>query len=226
MAEGFDDLRRHCQQCRDEACFCRRYLQSYDAWARRLPLQPGAWDESLPAWSNTWLWNKLQDGRLRWICQVCQEVETNMGANSSVNMYALTKHHESCAHHRSLTKLLGCAPPDVAPPAELFSEVLRQLQNGLDLSSGFAAPVGRVSAEKAKAMMWCLSEASLQMTAEVIAAATCMNISRNERHGRLHCRYRCVSNDFSFSCGGSLEITLRIRLASAAQRNGSLRSSV
>jgi hypothetical protein len=23
-----------------------------------------------------------------------------------------------------------------------------------------------------------------------------MNISRDERHGRLHCRYRCVSNDF------------------------------
>ena len=119
----FDDLRRHCQQCQDEACFCRRHLQSYDAWARRLPLQPGALDESLLAWSNTWLWHKLQDGRFRWICQVCQEVETNMGANASVNMYALTQHHESRALHRSLTQLLGRAPPDVAPLAELFSEV-------------------------------------------------------------------------------------------------------
>ena len=86
-----------------------------------------------------------------------------MGANASVNIYALMKHHESCAHHRSLTKLLGRAPPDVAPLAELFSEVLRQLQNGLDLSGGFVTLAGRVSAGRAKAMMWCLSEASLQM---------------------------------------------------------------
>ena len=112
-----------------------------------------------------------------------------MGANATVNMYSLTKHHESCAHRRSLAKLLGRGPPDVAPLAELFSEVLRQLQNGLDLSGGFATPAGRVTAEKAKAMVWCLSEASLQMKAEVLAAATCMNISRDERHGRLHCRY-------------------------------------
>ena len=28
-----------------------------------------------------------------------------------------------------------------------------------------------------------------------------MNFSRDERHGRLHCRYRCVDNDFTFSCG-------------------------
>ena len=93
--------------------------------------------------------------------------ETNMGANATVHMHALTKHHESCAHHRSLTTLLGRAPPDVAPLAELFSEVLRQLQNGLDLSGGFATLVGRVTAEKVKAMVWCLSEASLQMKAEV-----------------------------------------------------------
>ncbi len=88
-----------------------------------------------------------------------------------------------------------------APLAELFSEVLRQPQSGLDLSGGFATLVGRVLAEKAKAMVWCLSEASLQMKAEVIAAAACMNISLDEGHGRLHCRYRCVSKDFCFSCG-------------------------
>lgn len=108
-------------------------------------------------------------------------------------------------NHSSTSALLHCFSGPIFQPSPhlqaFFSEVLHQLQDGLDVSGGFVTHAGRVTADKAKAMTWCLSEASLQVKRETIAAATCVSISRDERHGRLHCRYRCVSSDFSFSCG-------------------------
>ena len=200
MADAFRVLQSHVRQCRDEACWCDVYLKCCEQWARLLPLQPDHWDDNVPSWENTWLWHTLQGGRLECVCLACEEA--GMGRRTiGVRLSSLLKHHVSNGHQRAVALLLGCKPPEVAPPANLFVDVFHQLRNGLDVTGGLATSSGRVSQRKGNAMVWCLSEASLQMKRESIAKATCMNISRDERHGRLHVRYRCVDDNFNFSCG-------------------------
>ena len=112
----------------------------------------------------------------------------------------MARRHKSQSHQRAVAWFLGyvtgCAPMACAPPVALFAEILKQFQNGLDPTGGCMPNVGMVSPSKANAMLWFLSEVVLQAKREQVQRAVRMNVTRDERHGRLRCRFRRVSGDF------------------------------
>ena len=83
----------------------------------------------------------------------------------------------------------------------MFEEVLQKFQDGADPVGGYQTSCGQAGPRKARRIVWCLSEADKQRRRGTIRKAICMQISRDERHGILHTRYRCVDSDFNFHCG-------------------------
>ena len=102
--------------------------------------------------------------------------------------------HESSTTHQKNFETKGDA---TLPPTHMFADMFKAFQKqtsvlnvSTTLQSGCI--VGR---EKASKLLWCLHEAHLEQCRQLIRSAECMVISRDERHGRLQIRWRCIQND-------------------------------
>ena len=133
----------HLRGCNNRACRCRLYHKCFDDWARRLPLQKGCWDKERSPSENTWLSHSFaENGTLRWRCLLCHAAGLPVKSSLCVNLkfYTLEKHQRSQNHQRAVYKLFGAnsvvAPLSSAPPRAMFSEVLKQFQDGLDPTGG------------------------------------------------------------------------------------------
>ena len=74
--------------------------------------------------------------------------------------------------------------------------MLRAFRKGAAPSADYELPSGRVSPEKLEKMLWCLSEASDDIKREVLRAAEVIQLTRDERHSRLHIRFSCINDAF------------------------------
>ena len=54
---------------------------------------------------------------------------------------------------------------------------------------------------KTTRMVWTLGEADREIKAEHVKDAACLNLLRDERHGRLHFRFRICKSDMTVVCG-------------------------
>ena len=76
------------------------------------------------------------------------------------------------------------------PSKEMFKELLAAFQKWNTPTPGFELSSGRVGFNKANAMLWTLDQASGDLRRELLLASTCLNILRDERHARMHLRFR------------------------------------
>ena len=78
-------------------------------------------------------------------------------------------------------------------------DVYNAFSTGLAPHNGYSLPSGEiVDSRKLHKMLWALEQAHRQRKQTWIRSATCVNLLRDERHGRLHIRFRC--SDASATC--------------------------
>ena len=110
----------------------------------------------------------------------------------------LMQHHRSPRHLRNAAKMgfgdsSGC--DSKVPNTTMFKELLAAFQKGGAPSAGFVLPSGKISRLKAEKMLWCLHQANGDTTRRHLQIAECILLSRDERHGRLHLRTICCSEE-------------------------------
>ena len=190
-------LQAHCGACTTNGCSCKLLVSNFGKWCRRLPVLPGEED---PDGSDTWLWFRFTNrGMLRWTCVVCH-AEVDFGNEKddhevqSIQISNLLCHHKSTLHQQNLKRVFGqdySGQVDyVVPPPELFKELLAAFQKGDAPSAGYQLPSGYVSIQKSNSMLWTMAEAQRDVRREELSVASCINILRDERHGRMHVRFR------------------------------------
>ena len=157
-------------------------------------------DQEDPAHKNdsheTWLWFSLEPrGKFHWQCVVCHG--DDLPPSSWVQKSILAKHQTSPMHARNLQKQLhigsGCGPG--VPSTDVFRDVLKAWCDGLAPGhDGYALPCGvGVGHRKAKASLWCINEAHNDNKRQWLRDSTTINLLRDERHARLHVRFRCAA---------------------------------
>ena len=176
-------LDEHIVTCSAVGCHCRQVRQ----WQGLLPLIR---DER-----HSWLGWHLHAGVVKAFCVACAYVHGKAPLVAVAGRIAnLARHAATGRHRKAVCVFLGRDTGDctiTAPPASLFRHVLEQFQRGVAPSGGYTLPNGvHVGHNKAQKVLWALAEALTQQKAEQVRQAVCMNILRDERHGRLHVRFR------------------------------------
>ena len=114
-----------------------------------------------------------------------------------IQLSNLQYHQRSSTHRQNVDQFLGIAGSSsyhVAPPHSLFKELFVEFKKGVTPTCGFDLPSGRVVREKANDMLWCLNEANADIKRAHLRDADTINILRDERHSRMHIRFRCVGS--------------------------------
>ena len=170
-------------------------LKMYGTWAQKLPCIP---DNN---GSDSWLWFQLNsEHRLTWMCLACHKPEDEApvdGSRTTLRICNFLEHQGTAKHIGNVNQWFGLkltTPDSVdtsAPPASLFKELLKFFQHGAVDSRGINLHSGIIGQLKAGEMRWCLREAYCDLKRAHLREAACINIFRDERHNRLHCRFRC-----------------------------------
>lgn len=200
-------LARHEKNCELSACGCHVFVKQFDMWSKDLPANCENSSRTSDG-SDTWLWFYFtKKNRFRWMCLSCHgEAELqdkhrdllNENAHQSVQLSNLKYHNESSSHRRKLAEFLGAKMDDlgyVAPSENLFRELLQAFRKGGTPTGGYDLPSGKVAVEKANAMLWCINEGHGDTKRDHLRKAETLNIIRDERHSRMHIRYRCIGGD-------------------------------
>ena len=197
------ELLEHSRSCRDASCPCKSFVKNFEHWAPLLPLC-----ESHP--EETWLWHrffKREDGRVAvtWTCVACDTSgyashhyagQRTESCSSKIRLANLQRHQESPDHLRAIADKFGLDMSSeirnavTAPTLELFKELVEAFQKGGTTTSGFKLRTCSVSVEKANELLWCCEEAIVDTRLELISSADSTCIMRDERHHRMHLRYR------------------------------------
>jgi hypothetical protein len=209
------DLFEHIKSCtarssKKHPCHCSRFLRNFDTWGKRLPINPLA--DADPSEKETWLWYTIcnEGRRFDWNCVICEKAYKSPCRDRRAghcNVANMLRHSTENHHIKAVAKLLRVSPEslgcrNLAPPLEMFRNIFTQFQEGRVPSQGFVLPGGEiVEKEKAKRLVWDLSESNLQMQQDHMRVAECANLLRDERHGRLHCRFRCTNADIETHAG-------------------------
>ena len=189
--EQWAQLERHIENCGDAECGCRVFFKNFSRWSGELPVVPLAEPApSLCGSQPTWLWFKVDKTRFSWVCLFCG------GDRKSVRICNIREHHNSLSHRQAVERKLGMPINDAGrfnhPPIEVWKELLAAFQKGGTLAAGFDLPSGRVCREKALELLWCMSEAHDDVKREMLEESEVICIFKDERHGRLHIRFRCI----------------------------------
>ena len=198
-------LRDHKASCDDESCGCKLFEEYFETWSERLPLDPMA-----PG--DTWLWFSTGPSQsFCWVCVACHR--TNFKNNSMSSCWKISnllRHHNSASHLRHVAAFLGKPKSyfeglgcDTASTQkiELFKDVFRQSHSGQAASQGYILSSGIVGVDKLNKILWCLLAADIDLKRDALRIAETLNISRDERHGRLHIRFRCTTINSVFHGG-------------------------
>ncbi len=149
---------------------------------------------------------------LRWACVICDadgllshtfQDGDHADKPQSIRISNLLYHHMSTAHGQMVAKRLG-EEADLhfaAPSPQLFKELFRAFQAGDTPTSGYNLPSGMLSFDKANSMLWMLDQASGDKRREHLESAVVINCLRDERHGRMHVRFRCTDKLGNFHSG-------------------------
>ena len=188
-------LRQHIKNCGDAQCGCKVFFQKFSRWSGELPVVPLAEPApSLCGSQPTWLWFKVDKTCFSWLCLFC-DTSTEVH-RKSVRISNIRDHHNSLSHRQAVERKLGIPINNASlfnhPPIEVWKELLAAFQKGGTLAAGFDLPSGRVSREKALELLWCMSEAHDDVKREMLEESEVICIFKDERHGRLHIRFRCI----------------------------------
>ena len=188
-------LRQHIQNCGDAQCGCKVFYQKFSRWSGELPVVPLAEPApSLCGSQPTWLWFKVDKTCFSWLCLFC-DTSTEVH-RKSVRISNIRDHHNSLSHRQAVERKLGMPINNAGrfnhPPIEVWKELLAAFQKGGTLAAGFDLPSGRVCREKALELLWCMSEAHDDVKREMLEDSEVICIFKDERHGRLHIRFRCI----------------------------------
>ncbi len=195
----------HVNRCRVDGCSCRVYFKSFDTWAKRLPLS----DSGVHA-EETWLWHEFcgsQPQFLQWTCVACEGSphasskyrQRKMSTKPEIiKLGNLLEHHNSPCHKKAVAQAFNLSVAETqteysAPSTTVFKELVLAFQKGQTPTGGFDLRSCHITFEKAVKMLWCCGEGLGDIRREAIASADCLNIMRDERHSRMHVRYRCGS---------------------------------
>ena len=195
-------LKAHLEACRVDDCPCRTYAKNVEAWSAQLPIHPAHPEMS-------WLWFKIVkddagQAVLTWCCMACGssssvssgQYHDDEAHRSRMQIANLKRHHNSPAHNRAVGAVFGLDTSEqvksaqTVPTLQLLKELIVAFQKGGTCTSGFRLLSGFVSFEKAKTLLWCVEEGVKEIRLEVVNSAECMCIMRDERHHRMHLRYR------------------------------------
>ena len=114
----------------------------------------------------------------------------------------MAQHAGPLTRKNNVAKLLGnSVVGHSGPPISLFVELIHAFIAGAAPASGYELSSGLLDTDKAVKMLWCSSEAVADKTRHCLRLAETLNLSRDERHGRLHARFRCVGADFMLRRG-------------------------
>eukprot|EP00973_Karenia_brevis_P057663 8020894-Karenia_brevis.AAC.1 len=97
-------------------------------------------------------------------------------------------------HAKSVSQHVGIGhtPAFAGPRKSMFRDLLRTFCEGNAIADGFVLPDGRLGKQKATDMLWCISEAHNDNKRQWLRDAATINVIRDERHARLHVRFRCA----------------------------------
>ena len=193
MWRGADhpEVRGHVAVCQSCHCPCHLYWKNSASWAKELvadPAQPSG---------GSWLHHRIVEGKFRCLCVVCK-------VHLPGHFASLKRHHNSAAHNKRVAALLGKPIAEgafTAPPVEAFRDVLRAFRQGTAAVGGFQLQAGHVCQKKGTSMLWCLGEALAERTRKAISESTVLCLMRDERHGRLHIRFRAVTAQLEVKSG-------------------------
>jgi hypothetical protein len=192
--ESWSNLRAHVGACTNPTCRCKDFQKKFGKWAKELVAD----DDSVN--DNSWLWFTFNDCKqLRWVCLFCNADLVNVDqsdATQDIQISNMKKHHISTKHQTTVARKLGLPETQIthtAPSKQLFSELLKAFRSGDAPTMGYTLASGTVAADKALVMIWVISEAENDVKREQLAASDVINIMRDERHARMHVRFRCAS---------------------------------
>jgi hypothetical protein len=205
----WSELRKHKASCtQTSGCTCALFIELFPKWAEALPLNPAPPPpDANPSVGITWLaWNlpaaNDDKGSVTYCCLACAGWECK-----SCRFGNFKRHAESAAHQRNVARMLGTRPGDnltSAPPVALFKKVFANFQQGVAPSACTAHQLvggARLGKDKMGKVLWALSEAAKQEQQRHVREAVCLNLLRDERHGRLHFRFRCANAAAEMHCG-------------------------
>ena len=116
----------------------------------------------------------------------------------AIQISNLLVHHSSSSHLQAMSRKLGVADVDAGfstPPRQLFRELFISFQAGHTPTEGYDLASGYVSFQKANEMLWCINEGHLDIKREHLQESETINFLRDERHGRMHIRFRLITAD-------------------------------
>ena len=215
----------HLRTCRDPMCCRCFFIEKCSKWKKRLPLVPSKWAASADVprahLDSSWLSDRcIADGNTAlWQgagCVVCNAMQVREDRNqdnafasfsvkdrSSLQISSLLRHQTSRGHIANAVSYLQLGqgptgkPASGAPPASDFRAVWdASLENGVRKG---VAQVGHK--QKCYRMQLCLFEAMRALDREVLGAAVCIGLQRDESHGHLILRYRACGPGLEFAQG-------------------------
>ena len=190
-----NSLQDHIETCQLTSCGCKMYLRSKAFWASKLTFPSGC----------SWLRCIAPLGaQLQWRCWLCEKC-ARPSSGILFTFGDLSRHAQTLGHRRSVAEVQGEPPigPDkvTVPSLDLFESQLMRFQAGQGREATVELPQGLVGRHKMDELLWCLNEGFLQHQHDKIREAVVLNVSRDERHGRLHVRFRCCNDKFEFYSG-------------------------
>ena len=201
-------LDAHIAGCKDANCQCSQFKRLFFTLASSLLLPNG----------NSWLWFSVSAkcsqssseeymSQFRWRCLVCHgEGDTHGQARPGSDakhggrlLLCNLRHHENGdGHQRRVRRAMADKDEDdvevISPSVELYKSLLEQFQGGRSPSQGYWCNGVFIGERKAIMMLYTLAEAVKQFHQEKVACATSMTLLRDERHARLHMRFRCCND--------------------------------
>ena len=145
---------------------------------------------------------------LEWRCTLCERAwDESCGKKSGTPdgrllICNLKKHGTSDQQKKNEAELAGTPAGDLLlsgatfPPAGLIKGVLERFQGGAAPSeSGYVVDGVHVNKQKVWQILFVVAEAHKRIEQEALAGATALMIMRDERHARLHFRFRHCNDD-------------------------------
>ena len=197
---------KHQSLCKFTRCACRNFERKLPEYDKLFPVDL---EGKIPG---TWLWFKigLDCKHFEWVCVLCEasgrgrpeasksDAPVDVAEACQWRKSNLMKHHQSKSHREAVAELLGIPlPASIAPSVAVFRDIFKQVRKGIAIDDLNETSEGIVGKRKGKDIAWCLSEADLSFRRQAIAESEVMQFMRDERHGRLHVRFLCVSKSVS-----------------------------
>ena len=208
---GHINLKEHVASCRKSDCPCREFLQRQSTFPKLYPLVPDS-DCS----TESWLQYYIDGDKFRWFCVVCAKQDDDVGEQiqntykrgkvGPLKVSNLNRHQNSPQHKTASTHCLNLSlakdPESASPSIAMFKGVFQRVQEGVSPSMGYCLNDGtRLGKDKTWKCLWILFEAVQLHKRKDLWLAIVINLLRDERHSRMHVRFRMCDEMARSVCG-------------------------